>query len=65
MPLTITDPKADAATAKGEDRPKPTDAEVFRRRMLLWPNPVEYVNNMYGCHPGDKNTDYFQAVFKK
>lgn len=34
----------------------------FRRRMLEWPNPVEYVNNMYGCHP-DGDRDYFKEVF--
>ena len=38
-------------------------AEECRRRMLLWPNPVEYVNDMYGCHPGEGDTEYFKAVF--
>ena len=41
-----------------------TESVVMRakRRMLQWPNPVEYVNNMYGCHPnGDR--EYFEAVF--
>ena len=38
----------------------------YRRRMLEWPNPVEYVNNMYGCHPDDKrNTDYFKKIYGK
>jgi len=37
----------------------------YRRRILTWPNPVEYVNNMYGCHPGDDQTDYFDEVFGK
>jgi hypothetical protein len=36
----------------------------FKRRMLEWPNPVEYVNNMYGCHPEDDNMEYFQKVFE-
>jgi hypothetical protein len=40
-------------------------AEEFKRRMLAWPNPVEYVNNMYACHPGDGSTEYFKAVFGK
>ena len=31
--------------------------------MLEWPNPVEYVNNMYGCHPNAKGNKYFQVVF--
>ena len=37
--------------------------EEFKRRILEWPNPVEYVNNMYGCHPGDRNSEYFEWVF--
>jgi hypothetical protein len=37
--------------------------ELFKRRMLEWSNPVEYVNNMYGCHPGDNGSDYFHSVF--
>ena len=40
-----------------------TFAEQSRRRMLQWPNPVEYVNNMYGCHPGEEDTEYFRKVF--
>ncbi len=35
----------------------------FKRRMLKWSNPVEYVNNMYGSHPDDENNDYFDQVF--
>ncbi|MFA5967347.1 MAG: hypothetical protein WC805_02440 [Patescibacteria group bacterium] len=42
-----------------------------RRRMLRWPNPVEVVNNMYGCHPGDPESEesadnpegYFATTF--
>jgi len=37
--------------------------EEAKRRMLEWRNPVEYVNNMYGCHPGDGDSEYFQTVF--
>lgn len=37
-----------------------------KRRMLEWDNPVEYVNNMYGCHPGDDgDREYFSYVFGK
>jgi len=36
---------------------------TFKKRMLQWPNPVEYVNNMYGSHPDDGDNDYFQEVF--
>ena len=37
----------------------------FKKRMLEWPNPVEYVNNMYGCHPDDDGNEYFKKVFAK
>lgn len=38
----------------------------YKKRLIKWPNPVEYVNNMYGCHPDDKrNTDYFEKVYSK
>jgi hypothetical protein len=44
---------------------------LFKKRMLLWDSPVEFVNNMYGAHPdedgGDENDkdsiDYFTKVF--
>jgi hypothetical protein len=36
-----------------------------KRRMLAWPNPVEFVNNMYGCHPKHDDQDYFEVVFGK
>ncbi len=38
----------------------------FKKRMLEWSNPVEYVNNMYGAHPDDDDgREYFKAVFAK
>lgn len=37
----------------------------FKKRMLQWPNPVEYVNNMYGCHPDNDDNEYFQVIFAK
>lgn len=37
----------------------------FKKRMLEWPNPVEYVNNMYGCHPDDDDNEYFNVIFAK
>lgn len=37
----------------------------FKKRMLEWPNPVEYVNNMYGCHPDDDDNEYFKLIFAK
>jgi hypothetical protein len=42
-----------------------SQATKFKKRMLEWSNPVEFVNNMYGCHPGGKDVDYFAAVFEK
>ena len=50
-----------------KDEPKKdiaNDVQEFKKRMLSWGNPVEFVNNMYGCHPGDDNTNYFEEVFK-
>ncbi len=41
-------------------------AEEFRKRMCEWANPVEFVNNMYGCHPNpcpNSEGDYFTTIF--
>ncbi|MFC1648827.1 hypothetical protein ACFL1B_05195 [Nanoarchaeota archaeon] len=38
-------------------------AKEFKERMFRHPNPVEYVNNMYGCHPGDGGVGYFQNIY--
>jgi hypothetical protein len=38
-------------------------AGKFKEKMLAYENPVEFVNNMYGCHPDDSDRDYFQAIF--
>jgi len=37
--------------------------EKYKARMLSYANPVEFVNNMYGCHPDDEGRDYFQTIF--
>ncbi len=40
----------------------------YKKRMLAWANPVEFVNNMYGSHPDDDDDDgpdYFQKVFSE
>jgi hypothetical protein len=58
-------PDSPAPAAKTADGADHSDVLVFKRRMLEWPNPVEYVNNMYGCHPGDGNSDYFKEIFGK
>ena len=42
-----------------------TKSAEFKRRMLQWSNPVEFVNNMYGSHPDDGGTDYFKQIFSK
>jgi len=40
-------------------------AKVFRERLLEYRNPVEFVNNMYGCHPGECNDkDYFGLIYQ-
>ena len=35
----------------------------YKLRILIWDSPVEYINNMYGCHPNIKNEDYFTKIF--
>ena len=40
-----------------------SEVEEFKRRILSWSNPVEFVNNMYGCHPGDEGSNYFEKIF--
>lgn len=32
-------------------------------RMALYGNPVELVNNMYGCHPDGNGGEYFATVY--
>ncbi len=40
-------------------------AKEFRAKIAGHHNPVEFVNNMYGCHPGgDGPDDYFTKVYK-
>lgn len=39
--------------------------ETAKKRMLEWANPVEFVNNMYACHPGQAGDEYFETVFAK
>lgn len=39
-------------------------AQEFKRRLLAHRNPVEFVNNMYGCHPNDAGGTYFQVIYK-
>lgn len=41
------------------------DVLKFKKRMLAWGNPVEFVNNMYGCHPDGDGSEYFKEVFRQ
>lgn len=34
------------------------------KKMLEHENPVELVNNLYGCHPDSLGVDYFDRIFK-
>jgi len=47
---------------KGVFTPEEVVLEI-KKRMLEWSNPVEYVNNMYGTHPGRGDMEYFRKVF--
>ena len=33
--------------------------------MASYKNPVELVNNMYGCHPDGNGSDYFAMIYRK
>jgi len=61
--------KANCAIVSSTSNPphEKADPKVaeYKKRMLEWPNPVEFVNNMYGSHPGDDATEYFKTVFGK
>lgn len=50
---------------KGIQTEKEARVAEFKKRMLAWPNPVEFVNNMYGSHPDDDGGEYFKSVFGK
>jgi len=47
-----------------DTRSSASHVDAFKERMLEWNNPVEFVNNMYGCHP-DEDTEYFDFVYGK
>ena len=40
-------------------------AQAFKKKLLEYKNPVEFVNNMYGCHPDEASGNYFQAVYQR
>lgn len=63
-----SDPAAQVAEVQDPcDHESPDQEGVlrFKKRMLEWPNPVEYVNNMYGCHPDSDDSEYFKVIFAK
>lgn len=62
---TESSPKVTDQDQREPEFAGPDHVLKFKKRMLEWANPVEYVNNMYGCHPDDKDTDYFKTVFAK
>jgi len=39
-------------------------AQAFKKKLLEYQNPVEFVNNMYGCHPDEVGGNYFQTVYQ-
>ncbi len=50
---------------KEEAKASANQVDVFKERMLRWNNPVEFVNNMYGCHPDNEDDrEYFEYVYK-
>ena len=40
-------------------------AQAFKNKLLEYQNPVEFVNNMYGCHPDEVGGNYFQTVYQR
>lgn len=38
-------------------------AREYKERIAKHNNPVEFVNNMYGCHPDEGGVPYFNAIF--
>jgi hypothetical protein len=65
MANTTTTPADSKNDSNSVSRKKHDRVQTFKRRMLAWANPVEFVNNMYGCHPDENGNEYFQEVFRK
>lgn len=38
-------------------------AREYKEKIANHSNPVEFVNNMYGCHPDESGVPYFSAIF--
>ena len=66
MTTNVKDNPAGLTMAKSDASETPDERVLkFKKRMLEWNNPVEFVNNMYGSHPDDGNNDYFKTVYSK
>lgn len=65
MTTTADTMKAPVTQEGGSTHHTQEDVLKFKKRMLEWGNPVEFVNNMYGCHPDDEGNEYFKKVFKR
>lgn len=66
MPITKhSEPTKSVNTSLKEDSKGNSQVLEFKKRMLEWSNPVEFVNNMYGSHPDDEGGEYFKKVFGK
>ncbi len=63
MTTTEDTTKAPATRDYDSTRHGQEDVLKFKKRMLAWGNPVEFVNNMYGCHPDGDGNEYFKEVF--
>ena len=50
---------------KLEQIAKKAELDKTVEKMALYKNPVELVNNMYGCHPEGNGSDYFARIYKK
>ena len=65
LTTTADTTKAPAVRDADSNRHGREDVLKFKKRMLAWGNPVEFVNNMYGCHPDEDDNEYFKEVFKR
>ena len=65
--MTIDTASTESPVQQNADSTCPGQEDVlkFKKRMLAWGNPVEFVNNMYGCHPDEDGNEYFKEVFRQ
>jgi len=48
---------------KLEQIAREAELEKTIEKMALYKNPVELVNNMYGCHPDGNGSDYLARIY--